>query len=167
MHIINNINKIDALFRNLKGSDDAWFPTFSPTMLGTTNDAINRIPDYADAVMDIRFPQPYTTKEIIGKIKDVTDDRFEITVLIGAEPTELKPDPHFFKITEEITGEKVSSVRDHGGSDARFFSQKGIPVIISRPLVGKLHSEEEWIDINSMLTFYRIYERYISERCLK
>jgi len=79
---------------------------------------------------------------------------------------DLKPDPLFLKITEEITKKKVVEVRDHGGSDARFLSEKGIPVLISRPLVGQLHSEEEWIDIDSMVTFYRIYEAYITKKLL-
>ena len=35
---------------------------------------------------------------------------------------------------------------------------------MSRPLCDNLHSSEEWIDIDSMLTFYEIYRRYLEAR---
>ena len=53
----------------------------------------------------------------------------------------------------------------HGGSDARFIAASGIPAIISCPLVGNLHAVDEWIDIESMGTYYHIYEQYIAEKC--
>ena len=52
----------------------------------------------------------------------------------------------------------------HGGSDARFISGYGIPVIMSRPLVGNLHAENEWIEIASMDTLYHIYQRYLEKK---
>ena len=36
---------------------------------------------------------------------------------------------------------------------------------LSCPLVGNLHSVDEWIDIDSMGTFYKIYEQYIEQKC--
>jgi succinyl-diaminopimelate desuccinylase len=35
---------------------------------------------------------------------------------------------------------------------------------MSRPLVGNLHAGDEWIDIASMETLYRIYERYLESK---
>ena len=78
-----------------------------------------------------------------------------------AEPTDLAPDPLFGQVTQEETGEPVKLVRASGGSDGRFFRRHGIPVNLSRPLVGNLHAIDEWIDIESMVTYYRICERYI------
>lgn len=73
----------------------------------------------------------------------------------------LEPDRLFLEVTKEITGEPVRLIRDDGGSDARFIAACGIPVLMSRPLVGNLHGKDEWIDIDSMLTFYRIYQAYV------
>ena len=39
-----------------------------------------------------------------------------------------------------------------------------IPVIMTRPQVGNLHAADEWIDIQSMLEFYRICETYLKAR---
>ncbi len=41
---------------------------------------------------------------------------------------------------------------------------KGIPVIMSRPIVGNLHSRDEWVDVQSMLQFYRICERFVEQK---
>ena len=42
--------------------------------------------------------------------------------------------------------------------------QFGIPVNLSRPLVDNLHSQDEWIDVASMVTYYRICEAYIERK---
>jgi succinyl-diaminopimelate desuccinylase len=70
----------------------------------------------------------------------------------------------FLAATEEITGKPVKLIREHGGSDARFISPYGIPVVMSRPLVGNLHAEDEWIEIASMESLYRIYRRYLKAK---
>ena len=80
---------------------------------------------------------------------------------MGAESTHLAPDPLYLQVTEDLTGEAVRLVRASGGSDARFIAQFGIPVVLSRPLVGNLHGLDEWIDIESMGLYYRICEEFI------
>lgn len=90
----------------------------------------------------------------------------DLDVILSAETSRFFPDPVFLKITEEVTGMPVRLSREHGGSDARFFSCLGIPVIMSRPKVGNIHSEREWIEIDSMTTLYRIYERYMEAKLL-
>ena len=88
----------------------------------------------------------------------------DIQKILTAEPIELEPDNLFKSLTEKVTGKKAEFVREDGASDARFIHQCGIPVIISRPLVGNIHSEDEWIDIESMLDFYKICKMYIEKK---
>lgn len=141
-----------------------WFPTCCITICETDNSTPNRIPDRASAVMDIRFPPPASVSEMIAEIKEVLGPDCEFEPLMVAEPTELDPDPLFSQITEEVTGRPVRLVRASGGSDGRFFRQFGIPVNLSRPLVGNLHAVDEWIDIDSMVTYFRICETYVSRK---
>ena len=84
--------------------------------------------------------------------------------LITAEPSILAPDPAFFDSCEAVLGHRPRELREHGGSDARFISAQDIPVIMSRPECGKLHSSGEWIDIDSMVSFYEIYRHYLDQR---
>ena len=98
------------------------------------------------------------------EIQEVLGAEIEVELIVGAEPTHLAPDKAFCRITEERTAKPVELVHSSGGSDARFICVDGTPVILSRPLVGNLHSVDEWIDINSMATYYQICQEFIRER---
>ncbi len=143
-----------------------WFPTCSVTMLGTPNDSPNRIPESAEAVLDVRFPPPHTTASMLSVIGDCLGAGLGMEVIVSAEPTHLAPDPHFLEITAEVTGHPARQVRACGGSDGRFFSQRGIPVLLSRPRVGNLHGRNEWIDIDSMLAYFEICRRYALQKAV-
>lgn len=147
-------------------NDDAehWFPTCAATLIETANWTINRVPAYASVGLDIRFPSPFTAQTILDAIRDVVPDDVLLHVIISAEPTHLSPDDDYLKATQEITGRPARRSRTAGGSDARFMAQCDIPVMMSRPIVGELHSDAEWIDIDSMVTFYRVCERYLEMR---
>ncbi len=158
------LERVRRFFNDLQEPDTTWHPTCSITLLSTANETINRIPAHAEAVLDIRFPPPHTVASVLKGVKAALDGRAEAEVIISAEATHLAPDPMYLKATEEVTGEAARLVRDDGGSDARFITGCGIPVMMSRPLVGNLHGKDEWIDIESMLTFYRIYESYLRRK---
>jgi succinyl-diaminopimelate desuccinylase len=161
--IVQALNKFQSHFASFSGAEH-WHPTCAITMLQTENRVSNRIPSGAEAICDIRFPLPYTADEMLSVTKRFMDGEMESEVIAVAEPVRVSPDPLFLVATEEITGKPVKLIREHGGSDARFISQYGIPVIMSRPLVGNLHAGDEWIDIASMETLYRIYERYLESK---
>ena len=156
--------KVLAHFESLRTGDEHWYPTCAVTLIRTPNESINRIPDLAQAILDVRFPPPYTVEKILADIDRILGEDVELRPIIHATPTHLSPDPLYVEITERVTGNPVSFIREAGGSDARYLCQLGIPVILSRPLVGNLHDTDEWIDIRSMLTFYRIYEQYLTEK---
>ncbi len=158
----------DPLLPDRVDPDDSgthWFPTCAITRISTPNDSPNRIPDRAEAVLDVRFPPPWSSTALLEEIEARLSLGTAAEVMIAAEPTRLSPDPRFVEITAEVTGLAPRLVRASGGSDARFFSARGIPVILSRPLVGNLHGSEEWIGIDSMLDYFEICRRYVLERC--
>ena len=164
--LVNATARLRENFDSLKTGEDHWHPTCALTIVKTPNQTVNRIPSEAEATLDIRFPAPYTVKEMLNHIHNLLDKEVNARTLISAEPTLLSPDPLYFSVTEEVTGKPASQEREDGGSDARFIGRFNIPVIVSRPIVGELHSVDEWIDIKSMETFYRIYELYLKRKLL-
>ena len=84
------------------------------------------------------------------------DPELKIRGILEAEPVLLTPDPMYVAAIEVVAGQSAQLVREHGASDARFMSRIGIPVIISRLTGRNLHAEDEWINMESMVTFYRI-----------
>jgi succinyl-diaminopimelate desuccinylase len=162
--LLERVELLKRYFLALKHDDDHWYPTCTLTRVETPNVATNRIPSVAKADLDIRFPPPYTVDQMLGEIAQVLGSHIETKVIISSDPMEFQPDALFKKVIEEVTGEPVSFIREDGASDSRFIQGYGIPVIISRPIVGELHSEDEWIDIDSMVKFYLICERYLERK---
>jgi len=160
------LNEILTYFQSFQKEDSRWHPTCSLTIVSTPNKTANRIPHEAEAVLDIRFTPPYTAKNFLNEIKKIVGEGISTEVIISADPSHLSPDPLFLKVTEEIVGSSPTLIKEDGGSDARFFCLRGIPVIVSRPVMGSIHSEDEWIDIDSMVTFYRIYKKYLEKKLL-
>ncbi len=159
------ITRLADIFKQWEtNTEHRWHPTCTVTDIGTDNDAFNRLPGEAHATLDIRFPPPFSGESLLKTIKDTVGKDIQVESIIAAEPTHLSPDPCFVEITREITGKQVELVQEAGGSDARFLHPHGIPVLMSRPLVGNLHAPDEWIDINSMVTYYHICEAYLAER---
>jgi succinyl-diaminopimelate desuccinylase len=154
----------DALDRPGTDAEDHWYPTCSPTICRTANETVNCIPAETYAYLDIRFPPPHTAVDMLDTVRSVAGPDVDVEVVMSAEPTHLAPDREYVRITEQISGRPTRLVRASAGSDARFIARHRIPVILSRPLVGNLHGVDEWIDIESMELFYRIYERFILQR---
>lgn len=144
--------------------DTHWFPTCSVTMLETPNDSPNRIPEHAEAVLDVRFPPPHSVESMLEEIRGCLDGSVDAQPIVSAEPTHLAPDARFLELTSEVTGSPARMVRASGGSDGRFFFARGIPVMLSRPRVGNLHGRDEWIEIGSMLDYFEICRRYALEK---
>ena len=65
------------------------------------------------------------------------------------------------KIFEKVTNKKAKFKSTTGGSDTRFFAGKGI-ITADFGVVGKnLHALNEWADIKSMETVYKILKEFI------
>ncbi len=152
-------------FSEFEDHSSHWFSTCTLTMISTPNDSPNRIPESATAVLDIRFVPPATAEDVLREIRAHLSEGVDAIPIVSAEPTHLAPDETFVEKTEEVTGSKASLLRASGGSDGRFFSAQGIPVLLSRPAVGNLHGRDEWIDIDSMVSYFHICHEYVLKKC--
>ena len=155
---------LKAQFEVFRHGTNTWIPTCTITAIHTPNHSANVIPDEVTAVLDVRFPAPHQKRTILHQIQKVLGDRITLSSQLEANPLKLEPDPVFVRAMEAITGEAIQLVKDDGASDSRFLIESGTPTIMSRPTVGGLHREDEWIDVESMVQFHRICDRYIRER---
>ena len=162
--LVRTVLRLKERFHSWQTAEDHWHPTCTLTRLKCENQTPNRIPDSASGVLDIRFTAPHTWESVMAVVRECFGDAVFVDSLLAAPSSHLSPDPIFVDATREVTGQEPTMLRADGGSDARFISQFGIPVMVSRPLVGNLHSSDEWIDIPSMLVFHRILERYLNRK---
>jgi len=160
------VESLDAIGRRFPPEEDEehWYATCSVTRLGTDNRSFNRVPSRARATLDLRFPAPRTVAEIVGMLRGAVSEGVEVEPVIAAEPSLLSPDPEFLRCFEERLGRRPRTLREHGGSDARFLAAHRIPVIMNRPLCGRLHARDEWIEVGSMIEFFRLHHDYLRRR---
>lgn len=164
--LVDRVGALRKRFPHPLEQKDHWHTTCSFTRSHTPNQTNNCVPDEAEMTVDIRFIPPHSLDEIVNEVGELLGPDVELRVRVGAEPLTLHPDPLYSEICERIVG-SVEFCRDDGASDARFIAPFDIPVVISRPTVGQLHSVDEWIDIPSMGTFFTINAEYIRRKlCL-
>ncbi len=167
-NLTRSLVRLGEHFETLRdpASPDHWYPTCVPTICSTPNRTINCIPGEAEAIIDVRFPPPHTVESLLAMVKQIAGSEVLVETVTTCPPTRLSPDPLYLKVTEQLTGQAPALVRASGGSDAAFITQFGIPVVLSSPIVGNLHREDEWMDLASMELYHRICERFIMRRSL-
>ncbi len=173
----NALDKLVQIYDEIKehfhpepcGDPDHWHNTINlGKMVG--GDSVNRVPDYGEMYLDIRFVHPITVKKMtetiektLSKYKDVSYE-----VISSGETVYTSPEnPYIAKykmIAEKVLGRKVNFVKEHGATDGRFFSEKGMAVLITAPKGGNIHGRNEWVDLNSLANLYNIFFRFIKEK---
>lgn len=128
---------------------------------------INQVPDYAEAKVDIRYPPELKGKEIYSALVDMMRKDPRLTIEIIAEGASHYADLRqssflkFQEIAKRMYGIEVGKTLSHGASDARFFGEKNIPVLVIAPKGGDIHSDGEWIDLKDLTRFYNVLKQWV------
>jgi acetylornithine deacetylase/succinyl-diaminopimelate desuccinylase-like protein len=128
--------------------------------------ATNQVSDFARAFLDIRFLTEKEREKIKAKLNELKkQSNFKIEEITMAKPYQIDLKNEYVKSFLEILKEKLkikpSFSLSHGSSDARFFLEKKIPVILVRPEGGGHHSENEWISIKGLEKFYSVLKEFV------
>lgn len=164
--LIETYQKIEKAFTEKWGKPtqkNSWKPTVN---LGTINGgtATNSVSDQAEMTLDIRFPASISKDEVVELLNAATDHNPDIKweEKIFGEAMHTEKDSLYIKSWLDIlkTPDRPESKlpkevfsRGHGASDARFFSAKDIPVLMSKPTCSAIHGDNEWIDINDLAVY--------------
>ena len=93
----------------------------------------------------------------------------EARVLASREPFEIDPGDGLVKIVREVAATVLGSAPEIVGvsfwADSALLSAAGIPTVVFGPHGAGLHSEEEWVDIDSLESCLRIYVEAAAEIC--
>lgn len=124
-------------------------------------DANNKVPDKAIMNLDIRYTKEDNIEEFIKYIKNYSKD---ISVkILDLEPVFYvdKDNPlikDFINNCSIILGKEPNITKCCAGSDAPYFKEKEIPVIIMNPKGKNWHSPNEYVEIDSLYTLYEIFK---------
>lgn len=157
--LINLYNDLISLYQLPKSKDD-WRLSITLSKLngGDTN---NKVPDNATMALDIRYTAADNINRIINYIRNYSDD---ITLkILDIEPVftvdqDLEIVKDFIEKAEKILSAKLVRTKCSAGSDAPYFSEKGIPVIIMNPVGDYWHNPGEYAEIESYYKLYKIFK---------
>lgn len=127
-------------------------------------EAINQVPAETSLAVDIRFTERTDARRVVRRLKRVVaPHHVEGTIFESAAVT---PRSHpavrrYAQAIKAVTGQEATFSKWPGANDGRFFSNRGIPVLTSRPRGGDAHGPSEWIDLRSQEQLYRIYQEFI------
>ena len=128
--------------------------------------SINKLAAKAEAYVDFRYPENLKEADVIRNLKKLCKN-CEIEFLVRVKPFYAPKDNLYLEdyqaITEKILKRKIDCIHEAESSDGRFFSDKGIPAIITRPIGQGSHTDQEWIEIESLIKFYAILREYASD----
>lgn len=141
-------------------------PTLNISML-SGGEVQNQIPDRATAVLDIRFvtnAELSTIKQLVCEAAKQYGLKTEVMADISAIGHDLnnKYLRSFQAVVADITKQTPSPVLSQGSSDAAVCISRGIPAIVTRPLGGGHHADQEWIDRASFALFDDIVSAFLA-----
>jgi len=130
--------------------------------------SVNAVPDKAEMYLDIRYSEKSDKKRIINEIQKLCQkEKLNFEIINSAEMFEVNPENPYVKrfkvIAEKILGRKIKIIKSTGAGDNRFFSAKGMPVIILGPNFAGEHGANEWVEIKSLEKFYKIIKEFLAQ----
>ncbi|MDD5573029.1 MAG: M20/M25/M40 family metallo-hydrolase [Candidatus Hydrothermia bacterium] len=173
----NALDKLVSIYTELKshfhpepcGDPEHWHNTINlGKMVG--GDSVNRVPDYAEMYLDVRFVHPFTVSKIESMVRDVLSKypgtEFE-TISTGEPVFTPRENPYivrYKKVAESVLKRPISFIKEHGATDWRFFTERGMAVLITAPRGGNIHGNDEWVDLDSLKTLFEIFFRFVNEK---
>jgi succinyl-diaminopimelate desuccinylase len=156
-NLITDYAKLKTLFETPAAG--TWLKTMNLSMI-KAGKSFNQVPDRAEAIFDIR----YTENEDTGQLFE------QMQATVASELVMIKKEPMFIggnsvyldRIVELAENAEVGF--EHGASDARFFSDKGITGIVwGAEGDHSAHSIDEHVNIDSISSVYDVLDRFLGE----
>jgi succinyl-diaminopimelate desuccinylase len=159
----NAIEKLISDYFKLKRhfeltAPDHWHRTlnFSRIQAGK---ATNQVPDFAEALFDIRFTENDDMDAVVAAIQGEIKGEVEV---VEREPLFQGGESPYLDRLLTIAGQPEIGC-EHGASDARFLSAFGIPGIVWGPDGdNSAHALDEHVNIDSLLALHRILDEFLS-----
>ncbi len=141
-----------------------WITTVNLSTIQTNNRTFNKIPDYCEIWLDIRYI-PEDKQIIVDYVKQLLPKGFILTVIENGYPLFVeKGNSYIQKLRKTVnnrTNKKVLFYGAQGTSDARHFTEVGCDAIEFGPIGGGIGSDNEWVDIPSLEKYTLILNDFL------
>jgi succinyl-diaminopimelate desuccinylase len=126
--------------------------------------AYNRVPDYCEALIDVRYV-PTDKEKIIEHLTSLLTQDVELKVLHNTTPHQTDANNKYVqslkKHTEEIIGKEIKLIQQHATSDARHYTGVGTDGVEFGPIGENQHTENECVDLHALTQYYEILKKFL------
>ena len=156
-----------ALERRFPTPDEpAWLTTAVPTIVDGGS-AHNRLPEKVVLTLDVRHVPEDRPEAIVAALEQCFGAGQVRLVLPPFPPLATDPqDPAVQRLaaaTAAVTGQPARLYREHFASDARYYSDRRVPSVCFGPVGAGLHSDDEWVAVDSLVELYQVLRRFVGE----
>jgi succinyl-diaminopimelate desuccinylase len=157
--IENLINDFQVLKKNFElSASDHWHRTLNFSWI-QAGKASNQVPDYAEALFDIRYTENDDMESIFKKIQEEIKGQL---IVERKEPLFEGGDSPYLDLLLEISEDSEVGF-EHGASDARFLSAHAIKGIVwGADGDMSQHSADEHVNIDSLYKLYDVLDAFIN-----
>ena len=153
-------------------------PTMAPgtTIRGGTKD--NIIPEDCEAICDVRTVPGMDPEQVLTDIRNVveylkrTDPDLDVRVEspLSKPPSEIPVEHPLYKsaakATEQVMGYQLEPLGASGSNDTSYLTNLAeVPAMAFGPGGGNAHAPDEWADIETLVSFAKIYGLMILDIC--
>lgn len=142
--------------------------TLVVTQLETPNTSLNQAPGHAYVGIDIRYKNKIEFDRIHTELQQLMKEH-DVSIVFEdwgrhyALDTTMPLVKDFLEIYSAHVNGPIREDVSPGSSDARYFDDLGIPVIMFRPDGGNAHGDTEWLSASSWQKFHAILRQYVLE----
>ncbi|MFV9506175.1 MAG: M20 family metallopeptidase [Oscillochloridaceae bacterium umkhey_bin13] len=145
-------------------SHEQWRTTITPTQITTAPGSRNQVPAGLSVTLDIRHTLDDTPASLQATLAQCFP---QAVIAVKAQGPGLYTDPEHpavdrvANLITRHTGQPPRFFREHYATDARYYTNAGVPAICLGPVGAGLHSDEEWVSVDSLLDLHAILTDYI------
>jgi len=158
-------NSVIDLFKDkeIATEDDNWHTTYSIYDIEFKNRE-QYPPHFGKAKMNFYFTENLTVEEIFELIKSKIR-HCKIEKFIGSERVYINPESKHVKLLQEIMsnhfGRQIDVRTENGSSDARFYANAGVPIVVLKPVGEDHHGDNEFLVLDLLLPLYYTLKEFI------
>lgn len=143
---------------------EVWKTTVNISYIGTSNVAINKIPDICEAWLDIRYI-PRDHDVVLKEISKLLPQNFNFEIVYKEPPLLVNENNTYLytlqKSAERVLKNEVLLSYAHGTSDATCYSKVGCPAVEFGPISENGNTNNEFINIPSLEKYYLILIKFL------
>ncbi len=165
--LVRDYRKIMNLFeeQRLATENNNWFTTYSSYDVIVKNEP-SFAPHYAEMKVNIYFTENVSAEEMFQRIKQVVQFG-KVEKISASERVYLqKNDRHVLamrKIMQQNFGRNIEVRTENGSSDARFFTNHDIPIIIVKMPGQDHHGPNEHLYVQDIMPMYYSLKEFIEK----